>query len=334
MKLSDLDLDSKMIMALKKAQIVEAKQILYFSNTELQHLTNISSDNILKLKEKVAERYIHQRCNNALNIYQKEVPLQLQHWKLSTACRTIDSILRGGILSGVLTEITGESGCGKTQLCLQLCISVQFNKERAGGAVFICTEDAFPSKRLQQMIQHYGQFLPGQNLGDKIFVEHVADFDTLEFCVKKKLPTLINRGLIQLVVLDSVTALFRCQYDSSQLLSRAKHLIEFASTLRQLAHQNSIIVVCVNQVSANMNKIGLQDSDVVPALGLTWSNQMTCRILLSRFTYHEEYTDDSGQAMSRRKLKVIFAPHLRQSELDIQISDCGIQGIKPQFVNT
>ena len=44
------------------------------------------------------------------------------------------------------------------------------------GAVYICTEDVFPTKRLQQLIEVFSQKhrLATQYLSDNIFVEHVA----------------------------------------------------------------------------------------------------------------------------------------------------------------
>lgn len=50
------------------------------------------------------------------------------------------------------------------------------------GAIYICTEDAFPDKRLQQLmaLQHLRTDVPGKvirtiKFGDQIFVEHAAD---------------------------------------------------------------------------------------------------------------------------------------------------------------
>ena len=48
------------------------------------------------------------------------------------------------------------------------------------GAVFICTEDAFPNKRLHQMMQafklkHADKAFHQSSLGDNIFIEHAAE---------------------------------------------------------------------------------------------------------------------------------------------------------------
>ena len=38
----------------------------------------------------------------------------------------------GGVLNRGITEVAGESASGKTQLCMQLCITVQLPKEMHG----------------------------------------------------------------------------------------------------------------------------------------------------------------------------------------------------------
>ena len=43
----------------------------------------------------------------------------------STGCPIIDKTLGGGIRLGQITELYGESGCGKTQLCIQMSLEVQ-----------------------------------------------------------------------------------------------------------------------------------------------------------------------------------------------------------------
>lgn len=52
---------------------------------------------------------------------------------VTVGCRIVDQILGGGIyVGGGITELSGESGCGKTQLCLQLALTSQ-NSVSVGG---------------------------------------------------------------------------------------------------------------------------------------------------------------------------------------------------------
>ena len=54
--------------------------------------------------------------------------------RLSVGCGLLDSLLRGGLLVSGLTEIAGTSAAGKTQLCLQLCLTSQLPRSHGGLA--------------------------------------------------------------------------------------------------------------------------------------------------------------------------------------------------------
>lgn len=51
---------------------------------------------------------------------------------LTTGCSRLDAILKGGISCRGITQIYGAAGTGKTQLALQLCLTVQL-PVTAGG---------------------------------------------------------------------------------------------------------------------------------------------------------------------------------------------------------
>ena len=48
---------------------------------------------------------------------------------LTTGCPNLDLLLRGGLPRKGITQIYGESGIGKTQLALQLCLSAQISMQ-------------------------------------------------------------------------------------------------------------------------------------------------------------------------------------------------------------
>ena len=72
--------------------------------------------------------------------------------------------------------------------------------------------------------------------------------EALRACVFTKLPQLIRQRPIKLVVVDSIAALFRCEFGAGEMLGRAKQLTDFGVQLRKLAISANIPVVCVNQV--------------------------------------------------------------------------------------
>ena len=74
---------------------------------------------------------------------------------LSVGCSIIDRVFGGKGLHCGITEISGEAGCGKTQLCLQLSLQCALPTNRGGlngaTAYMCCGEGEFPIKRLAQM---------------------------------------------------------------------------------------------------------------------------------------------------------------------------------------
>lgn len=44
----------------------------------------------------------------------------------------LDSHLGGGVLVPGVTELSGVSGAGKTQLCMQLCLMAQMARDQGG----------------------------------------------------------------------------------------------------------------------------------------------------------------------------------------------------------
>lgn len=66
--------------------------------------------------------YFH---DNQLNICESQRERKYPAAKLSTGCPLLNQFLKGGIPQQGITEIAGESASGKTQLSLQLSLTVQ-----------------------------------------------------------------------------------------------------------------------------------------------------------------------------------------------------------------
>ena len=75
--------------------------------------------------------------------------------KITTGSKALDSLLGGGVETSSITEFYGEYGTGKTQVCHQLCVTVQLPPERgglSGKAVYIDTEGTFRPERITQIV--------------------------------------------------------------------------------------------------------------------------------------------------------------------------------------
>jgi RAD51-like protein 2 len=92
-----------------------------------------------------------------------------------TFSKDLDDLLGGGIAVGEITELCGCPGIGKTQACIQLCVSVQMPKAFGGyegSAVYIDTEGSFMAERAREMARatvghlfSISRFLPKQPSG-------------------------------------------------------------------------------------------------------------------------------------------------------------------------
>ncbi|NXO28919.1 XRCC3 protein, partial [Cisticola juncidis] len=339
------DLNPKTIAALKKADIKSVREVLNLSGADLQRLMKLSSADIQCLLKTVSLTLRRNSMLTALQLYQDKDHFTSQ--KLSLGCPVLDNLLKGGIPLVGITELAGESSAGKTQISLQLCLCVQYPYKYGGlesGAVYICTEDVFPSKRLQQLIEQQHKLradVPAEiihkiRFGNSIFVERAADLDSFQQCIMQRLSLLLARGMARLVVIDSIAALFRCDFGPAQAALRARYLQSFGAQLHSLSTRFSTPIVCINQVSDAVSEseaaqcsCRVEGSRVTPALGITWSNQLLMRLMVSRASLPRHSPGAASPcAGSLRTLRVIFAPHLPPSFCYYTVQLEGVKGIK------
>ena len=76
------------------------------------------------------------------------------------------------------------------------------------------------------------------------------------YCIDQRLPLLLAKGLVKLIVVDSLAALFRSEFEPGEMFSRAKQLQRFGGKLHYLSSQHNVPVICVNQVSGGLETAG------------------------------------------------------------------------------
>jgi len=252
---------------------------------------------------------------------------QLKQDYLTTSCSAIDEFLCGGIPTFGITEVTGESASGKTQLCLQLALTAQLPTSRGGfdgEVVYISTEKLFPIQRLAELseyfIEIYGDLLPDTPM-DKINLEHSSDTKSLLQCLEVRLPNLMaeKKGKVRLVIVDSIAALFRADYGKDEMEKRTEDLRRVGVTLHNLSRDYNAAIFVINQVTGSLTKSDQGGNANVPSLGLAWTNLVTTRIFLSR-------TSDGN-----RLLNIKFAPHIPVGSLPIQLGADGFRALTPTY---
>ncbi|XP_038161270.1 DNA repair protein XRCC3 [Cyprinodon tularosa] len=339
MSWDQLQLKPRIISAVRKAQLKSVREVLCSSGPDLQNMTGLSPSDLQELLHAAATACRPHQPVTALQLQRGECPRLESGLRLSTGCPVLNQLLRGGLPVGGVTELSGESGAGKTQLGLQLCLSVQYPVEHGGlgaGALYICTEDQFPIKRLQQLISEQSvlrsdvppSLISSLRFSDNVYIEHTADLDSLQVCLSRRAPLLLAQGRVRLIVVDSVAALFRCEFQADDWLERNKQLLCFSSMLHKLSQDFTTPVLCINQVTDLFNQSGsglsAPSSSVSPALGLAWANQVLVRLMMRRLQGTVVRGDQSSVL---RRLDVVFAPHLARDSRDIGVWKEGLHGV-------
>jgi DNA-repair protein XRCC3 len=282
--LSALDSSPLLIVA----RIRRMSRVLELSLHDLCATTKLSVSDALQLVRFISIHYLktEQPFIKAVDTLADEK----KSGPLSMGCSVLDSWLRGGLLVSSLTEIAGISSAGKTQICLQLALTVQLPRNIGGldgQAVYICTEDAFPNRRLYQLAEmfcrnHLDLGHSSKFYTDRIFVTHCSTAAALEGILDHKVPNMVAQYNVRLIVVDSIAALFRSDYDADQIYTRSKLLLSIGMKLKTLAHRYKAVVVIVNQVTGTLSLPFQDTSSIKPSLGETWACQINTRLMVNR----------------------------------------------------
>ncbi|KAL2835700.1 P-loop containing nucleoside triphosphate hydrolase protein [Aspergillus pseudoustus] len=185
--------------------------------------------------------------------------LDLTQWcVISTLDPALDTLLDGGIPTGYVTEVTGESGSGKTQFLLGLLLAVQLPPPQGAGksAIYISTEAPLATNRLSQLIESHPYLSSLSRNGapslEKVLSINAMDLESQDHILNYQLPVAIKRYNVGLVVIDSITSNYRAEHtshDLSGLSTRSGELAKLGQMLRNLAANEDIAIVAANQVS-------------------------------------------------------------------------------------
>lgn len=75
-------------------------------------------------------------------------------------------------------------------------------------------------------------------------------------CLSRRVPLLLARGAVRLLVVDSLAALLRCEFQAADWMEKTKQMLTVASALHRLSQEFSTPVLCINQVRAGRGYTG------------------------------------------------------------------------------
>lgn len=243
----------------------------------------------------------------ATEIYKKRQSIE----RISTGTTSIDDLLDGGIETQAITEIYGEYGTGKTQICHTLCVMVQSPKDKGGlegGAIYIDTEGTFRPERLHRIAEAKG-FDPDEILENVVVAK--AYNSAHQELIMEDLGRIIDKTGAKLLIVDSAVAHYRAEFlGRGTLAGRQQRLNKFMHLLLRTAETYNLAAIATNQIQASPDTYF--GDPARPTGGHVVAHTSTYRIYLKR----------SGK---NRIARMVDSPYHAEREIVFRLADTGVE---------
>lgn len=175
--------------------------------------------------------------------------------RISTGSKNLDELLGGGIETRAITELYGEYGTGKTQICHTLCITVQQeeNESHKSRALYVDTENTFRPERIASISS-------ARKIDPKIALENVivakAYNSSHQEVIIQESPNVIDLHKIKIMIVDSIVSHYRAEFLGRSVLSeRQQRINRLLHILLRIAETCKIAVVITNQIQSSPDAI-------------------------------------------------------------------------------
>jgi DNA repair protein RadA len=238
--------------------------------------------------------------------------------KITTGSQSFDLFLGSGIETQALTEIAGEFGSGKSQLCYTLCVTANV-QNKDNGVIFVDTENTFRAERIHQIAESRG--LDAEKILERINVCKIYYSAHLE-AVIRSLAKYIEQHKARLVIIDSIISLHRAEFAGRETLAeRQQRLNTLLHKLKRLAEIYNIAIVYTNQVQAQPDDFLSNGFNSMRAAGGNiMGHASTYRIFLRK----------AGQ---NRIATMLDSPYHEYSQVKFSIGEEGIQDLEEKDNN-
>jgi DNA repair protein RadA len=233
--------------------------------------------------------------------------------RISTGSKSFDDLLGGGIETKAVTEVYGEFGTGKTQLCHTLCIMVQQPVSEGGldaKAIYVDTENTFRPERIVSIAQ--ARALDPQKALENVIVAKAYNSAHQELIIDEA-GSVIEDNNARLIIVDSAVAHYRAEFIGRATLSeRQQRLNRFMHILVRIAETYQVAVLLTNQIQASPD--AYFGDAIRPTGGHVLAHTSTYRIYLKR----------SGK---NRIARMVDSPYHAEREILFTLSNSGISDV-------
>ncbi len=277
---------------------------------ELIEKTGIGEKTAIEISSKARE-LLGLDFTTAMELYER----RKEALRLTTGSKNLDDLLMGGIETQTIVELIGEFGSGKSQICMQLCVTEQLPIEKGGlggKVLFLDTEGTFYPRRVYEIAQARG-LDPDQVLKNIIYARcYNSDHQIL---LANRAFKVVGEEGVKLVIVDSLISHFRGEYIGRECLSeRQQKLNDHVHKLLRLAEAYNCAVVITNQIQSN------------PASFFGDPNRPAGGNIIAHASTHRIYLRKSKG--NTRIAKVIDSPCLPEESTTFVITSNGIENVE------
>ncbi|KAF7805536.1 DNA repair protein RAD51-like protein 2 isoform X1 [Senna tora] len=199
--------------------IITAKDALSLTEFELMELLDIGLAEVKSAVAHISE-VVCPPCQTALFLMESRVQNESLAGHLPTRLKGLDEALFGGIPFGVLTELVGPAGIGKTQFCLKLSLLASL-PTKCGGldgrVLYIDVESKFSSKRLIEIgMNSFPEIFHkkgmAQEMAGRILILRPTSLSEFTESLHQIKVSLLQQQ-VKLLIIDSMAALVLGEYE-------------------------------------------------------------------------------------------------------------------------
>ncbi|KAI4322203.1 hypothetical protein L6164_021920 [Bauhinia variegata] len=282
--------------------IITAKDALSLTEFELMELLDVGLADVSRAVAHISE-VVCPPCQTVLFLMEQRVRNESLAGHLPTRLKGLDEALSGGIPFGVLTELVGPAGIGKTQFCLKLSLLASLPANCGGldgHVIFIDVESKFSSRRLIEIgVKSFPEIFHkkgmAQEMAGRILILRPTSLSEFTESLHQIKVSLLQQQ-VKLLIIDSMAALVLRENEGGY--SGQQAFGWHVSFIKSLAEFSRIPVVVTNQVRSQIgdeaHKYSFQaqnhlekkadpatyDSHLVAALGINWAHAVTIRLVL------------------------------------------------------
>ena len=170
--------------------------------------------------------------------------------RYKSGCKCIDELLGGGFESGTVTQLYGEAGSGKTNICLQTAIECA----RKGKTVIFIDSEGFSPERFIQIARSVSDERDIERIARRIIIYEPQSFEQQTACIKEVEGVIEEKKDVALVILDSATLFYRLELDEERSMYLRRVLANQIEQLLMLARRYDLAVIITNQVYSDIEE--------------------------------------------------------------------------------